>query len=168
MNAPGYGQAFKKAVLDPLTSVVPGRLRRVPAPLRQLHRDRSVVVDKFGIPVLRMTMSWGENERKMIPDMAVDRDRNDGGRGREEHPAVPVPTACPASASTRWARRAWAPIRKTSVLNPFLPDARHQQPLVMDASCFVSGGCQNPTLTIMALTVRGCDHLMEEMKEGNV
>jgi choline dehydrogenase-like flavoprotein len=39
---------------------------------------------------------------------------------------------------------------------------------VTDASCFVSGGCQNPTLTIMALTVRACDYLMQEMKAGNV
>ena len=39
---------------------------------------------------------------------------------------------------------------------------------VLDASSFVSSGCQNPTLTIMALAVRGCDHLMEEMKRGNV
>ena len=39
---------------------------------------------------------------------------------------------------------------------------------VMDASSFVSGGCQNPTLTIMALAVRGCDHLMAEMKRGNI
>jgi choline dehydrogenase-like flavoprotein len=33
---------------------------------------------------------------------------------------------------------------------------------------FVSGACQNPTLTIMALAVRGCDHLMEEMKKGSM
>jgi choline dehydrogenase-like flavoprotein len=39
---------------------------------------------------------------------------------------------------------------------------------VMDASSFVSWGCQNPTLTIMALAVRGCDHLMEQMKKGSV
>jgi hypothetical protein len=34
------------------------------------------------------------------------------------------------------------------------------------ATSFVSGGCQNPTLTIMALAVHGCDHLMAEMKKG--
>ena len=28
--------------------------------------------------------------------------------------------------------------------------------------------CVVPTLTIMALAVRGCDHLIEEMKKGNV
>jgi choline dehydrogenase-like flavoprotein len=58
--------------------------------------------------------------------------------------------------------------RKTSVLNQFLQTHDINNLYVMDASSFVSGGCQNPTLTIMALAVRGCDHLMEEMKKGNV
>jgi len=39
---------------------------------------------------------------------------------------------------------------------------------VMDGSCFVSIACQNPTLTIMAITVRSTDHLLEEMRKGNV
>ena len=38
----------------------------------------------------------------------------------------------------------------------------------MDGSCFVSIACQNPTLTIMAITGRSTDHLMEEMRKGNV
>ena len=36
----------------------------------------------------------------------------------------------------------------------------------MDGSCFVSCGCQNPTLTIMALAVRSTDYLLGEMKKG--
>ena len=38
----------------------------------------------------------------------------------------------------------------------------------MDASCFVSIGCQNPTLTIMAIAVRSTDYLMQEMKSGGI
>ena len=38
----------------------------------------------------------------------------------------------------------------------------------MDGSSFPSGGCQNPTLTIMALAVRSTDYLMAEMKKGSV
>ena len=33
---------------------------------------------------------------------------------------------------------------------------------------FTSGACQNPTLTIMALTVRSSDYLMGELKKGNL
>ena len=57
---------------------------------------------------------------------------------------------------------------KTSVLNQYLQTHDISNLYVMDAASFVSGGCQNPTLTIMALAVRGCDYLMEEMKKGNV
>ena len=71
MNAPGYGQAFKKGVLDPLTSVnLVGFGEVLPRFDNFVALDPNVV-DKFGIPVLRITMSWGENEKKMIPDMAV-------------------------------------------------------------------------------------------------
>jgi choline dehydrogenase-like flavoprotein len=38
---------------------------------------------------------------------------------------------------------------------------------VMDASGFPSNPCQNPTLTIMALCVRSCDYLMDQMKKGS-
>jgi len=56
----------------------------------------------------------------------------------------------------------------TSVLNQF--QQAHDVPnlFVMDGSGFPSSGCQNPTLTIMALAVRSCDYLMSEMKEGSL
>ena len=38
----------------------------------------------------------------------------------------------------------------------------------MDGAGFTSTACQNPTLTIMALSVRSCDYLMDELKGGNV
>jgi hypothetical protein len=38
----------------------------------------------------------------------------------------------------------------------------------MDAAGFTSGACQNPTLTIMALTVRSTDYLLEEMRRGQL
>jgi len=57
---------------------------------------------------------------------------------------------------------------KTSVLNQF--QQTHDVPnlFVMDGSGFVSSGCQNPTLTIMALAVRSCDYLLEEMRRGEI
>jgi choline dehydrogenase-like flavoprotein len=57
---------------------------------------------------------------------------------------------------------------KTSVLNQFQQTHDVDNLFVMDASGFVSNPCQNPTLTIMALCVRSCDHLVDEMKRGNI
>ncbi|MBI3665508.1 MAG: hypothetical protein HY236_04665 [Acidobacteria bacterium] len=39
---------------------------------------------------------------------------------------------------------------------------------VVDGSSFVSGGAQNPTLTMVALTLRATDYLAEEMRKGNL
>ena len=39
---------------------------------------------------------------------------------------------------------------------------------VCDGGSFVSNPDKNPTLTINALTWRGCDYLAEEMRKGNV
>jgi choline dehydrogenase-like flavoprotein len=33
---------------------------------------------------------------------------------------------------------------------------------VTDGACWVSSGCQNPTLTRMAITVRACDYITRE------
>jgi choline dehydrogenase-like flavoprotein len=39
---------------------------------------------------------------------------------------------------------------------------------VTDGACWVSSGCQNPTLTMMALTVRACDRLIERFRKNEV
>jgi choline dehydrogenase-like flavoprotein len=37
---------------------------------------------------------------------------------------------------------------------------------MMDGASFVSSGCQNPTLTMMAITARACDKLIDKFKRG--
>jgi len=39
---------------------------------------------------------------------------------------------------------------------------------VTDGACFVSSANQNPTLTILALTLRACEYLAEEYKRGEL
>jgi choline dehydrogenase-like flavoprotein len=39
---------------------------------------------------------------------------------------------------------------------------------VLDGSAFPSGGVQNPTLTIMALTMRASEYLIEQKKQGKI
>jgi choline dehydrogenase-like flavoprotein len=168
MNAPGYGQAFKKALLDPLTSVNLVGFGEVLA-----RRDNFValdpkVVDKFGIPVLRITMSWGENEKAMIPDMAVAATQMLEAAGAKSIQPFTVLDRIPGYGIHEMGTARMGNDPKSSVLNPYLRTHDISNLYVMDASSFVSGACQNPTLTIMALAVRGCDYLMDEMRKGNV
>ena len=57
---------------------------------------------------------------------------------------------------------------KHSVLNKWNQSHDIKNLLVVDASSFVSGGWQNPTMTILALSMRASEHLAEEMRKGNV
>ncbi len=168
MNAPGYGAAFKKGVLDPLTSVnLVGFGEVLPRYDNFVELDPRVV-DKFGIPVLRITMTWGENEKAMIPDMAVTATQMMEAAGARNIQPFTVLDRIPGYGIHEMGTARMGKDPTTSVLNQFLQTHDVPNLYVMDASSFVSGGCQNPTLTIMALAVRGCDHLMQEMKRGNI
>jgi choline dehydrogenase-like flavoprotein len=167
MNAPGFGAAFKKGVLDPLTSINLVGFGEVLPRFDNFVEIDPTVVDKFGIPVLRVTMTWGENELAMIPDMAVTSQMLEAAGARNIQPFTQL-DRIPGYGIHEMGTARMGRDAKTSVLNPFLQTHDIDNLYVMDASSFVSGGCQNPTLTIMALAVRGCDHLMEEMRRGNV
>ena len=39
---------------------------------------------------------------------------------------------------------------------------------VVDGSGFVSGGYQNPTMTILSLSMRASEYTAEEMRKGNL
>ena len=168
MNAPGYGEAFKKAVLDPVTSVALAGFGEALARYDNFVAIDPNVVDAYGIPVLRVTMSWGENDKKMIPDMAVTAAEMMEAAGAKNIRTFTFANRVPGFGIHEMGTARMGSDPKTSVLNQFTAAHDVSNLYVMDASSFVSGGCQNPTLTIMALAVRGCDHLMEEMKKGNV
>ena len=57
---------------------------------------------------------------------------------------------------------------KTSVLNGFNQSHDVKNLFVVDGSAFVSGGSQNPTLTILALTMRASEYLAEQMRKGDL
>ncbi|HYE72574.1 MAG TPA: GMC family oxidoreductase, partial [Blastocatellia bacterium] len=57
---------------------------------------------------------------------------------------------------------------KDSVLNKFNQAWDVKNLFVMDAAAFTSGTHKNPTLTIMALSWRASEYMLEEMKKGNL
>jgi choline dehydrogenase-like flavoprotein len=168
MNAKGYGRAFKEGVLDPVTSVGLAGFGEALARFDNFVAVDPNVVDVFGIPVLRINMSWGENDKKMIPDMAVTAAEMMEAAGAKNIRPFTFANRVPGFGIHEMGTARMGSDSKTSVLNQYLQTHDISNLYVMDASSFVSGGCQNPTLTIMALAVRGCDYLMEEMKKGNV
>ncbi len=78
----------------------------------------------------------------------------------------PASPASSASASTRWAPPAWARDPATSVLNEW--NQAHDVPnlFITDGSAMASSGCQNPSLTYMALSARAADAAASMLAEG--
>ena len=165
--APGFGEAYKKALLETRYTIeITGFGEVLPRWDNFVELDRGVK-DIYGIPVLKIHMSDGENERAMIQDMG-----DSAGEMLEAAGAKNIRTYAHPSAP-RWALHEAGIARmgsdsKHSVLNQFQQTHDIPNLFVMDASGFTSNPCQNPTLTIMALCVRSCDHLMAELKRNAI
>jgi choline dehydrogenase-like flavoprotein len=167
-SAPGFGTARKQALLEGVTRMnIGGFGECLPRFENYVELDRAVA-DTYGIPVLRIHMAWSDNERAMIPEMAV--------AAAEMLEAAGATSVEPWTATDRMpgmgihetgvARMGTDP--RTSVLNAFQQAHDVRNLFVMDASGFPSSGCQNPTLTIMALTVRSCDYLLDQARRGDL
>ncbi|MBV9613336.1 MAG: GMC family oxidoreductase, partial [Acidobacteriaceae bacterium] len=165
--APGFGEAYKKAAKEPRETF---HLQCYGEPLPRFENYVELdphVRDIFGIPVLRMHIAWGENERNLVKDAAVQAAEMLEAAGMKNirvHSEVHLPGDANHDVGT--ARMGSDP--KTSVLNQFQQTHDIKNLFVMDGSCFNSPGCQNPTLTIMALAVRSCDYLKDAMRKGDL
>jgi choline dehydrogenase-like flavoprotein len=121
--------------------------------------------DHLGIPALRIDVSWGENERAMLPDMASTAAEildACGLRGVSSYVQDNPPgLTIHEMGGARMGRDA-----KTSVLNAWnqAHDARNL--FVTDGACMVSSACQNPSLTYMALTARAADYAAKQLAVG--
>jgi len=164
-DADGFGETYKKALLEPRASLeITGFGEVLPRWDNFVEIDPKVK-DVYGIPVLKIHISDGENERAMIKDIG-----DSAGEMLEAAGAKNIRTYAHPSAP-RWALHEAGIARmgtdpKKSVLNQFQQSHDIKNLYVMDASGFTANPCQNPTLTIMALCVRSCDFLMQELKKG--
>jgi glucoside 3-dehydrogenase (cytochrome c) catalytic subunit len=167
-DAPGYGQAYKKGILDPVTAVhLSGFGECLPRWDNYVEINPNVK-DTFGIPALNIHMKYGENEAAMIPDMADAAVEMMEAAGAKNIKPFTVPDRQPGMAIHEVGVARMGDDPKKSVLNQFQQSHDVKNLFVMDGAGFTSTACQNPTLTIMALCVRSCDFLMSEMKKGNV
>ena len=168
-DAPGYGAAFKQAMRTPQSGVYLGGFGETLGRFENfVEIDPSGAVDKFGIPILKVHMTFGDNEFAMMKDMAATAAEMLEASGAAFVQSYVRPNPVPGWGihEVGIARMGADPAK--SVLDGFCRSHDVSNLYVMDGSCFVSIACQNPTLTIMAVTVRSTDQLMEEMKKGNV
>ncbi len=123
--------------------------------------------DQWGLPLLSISMEYGENEKSMRKDMqatAVEMLEAAGLDWVQPFDAGLMPGTVIHEMGT--ARMGNDP--NNSVLNQW--NQAHDIPnlFVTDGSCMVSSPCQNPSLTYMALTARACDYAVKALKKGDL
>jgi len=163
---PGFGAHFKEEVKKYYATVVSiGSFGEV-VPRAENHVEIDpVVCDAWGIPVLKFEVEWGPNELAMARD-AIDTQREMFKKagieviGERTTPRQPGHSI--HSAGT--ARMGNDP--KASFLNKFSQSHDIKNLFVADASCFVNSSEKNPTLTILALSMRTADYIAEQMRTG--
>jgi choline dehydrogenase-like flavoprotein len=126
----------------------------LPRPENRLTVEESKV-DAFGVPIPRIELRYGENERLMADDQRSSvREMLMQVPGLEILEEVePQPPGLSAH-ELGGARMGSDP--KTSVVDPHQRLWDVPNVFVTDGACFPTSPCQNPTLTIMAITARAC------------
>jgi len=129
-----------------------------------LHPDKK---DKWGLPLLSISMEYGENEMKMRKDMQATALEMLEASGMDWVSPFDY-EAAPGFVIHEMGTARMGHDPQTSVLNRW--NQAHDIPnlFVTDGACMASSPPQNPSLTYMALTARACDYAVKALKRGDL
>ena len=123
--------------------------------------------DDWGIPQLRMHVEFDDNDMKMVKDFYTELSEMLDKSGFTNIKTGDTKRN-PGSENHEMGGVRMGNDPKTSLLNRW--NQMHHCPnvIVTDGACMTSTSTQNPSLTYMALTARAVDHVVQEMKKGNI
>jgi len=123
--------------------------------------------DEWGIPQLITSVSYDDNDEKMVKDFLEQ-----GAEILEKAGCNNiVPNDSKQAPGLDIHEMGGARMGKdpaTSILNKWNQVHGCKNVFVTDGACMTSVGNQNPSLTFMALTARAANHAVEELKKGNI
>ncbi len=186
---PGFGSAWKKEVKSRYVAqarvwIAGGEMLARKENFVELDPE---VKDHWGIPVLKIHFTHCDNDRKLMNHFQTTAEEwfhKAGGEPMEDmgrtgpigFPGAPgSPDNSPARAASPPKDRIGGSIHevgtarmsanpKDGVLNSFCRTHDIPNMYVFGGNAFPSTGDKHPTLTMIALTARGCDHLLEDAK----
>jgi len=170
----GYGTALKQKCRSSYGTYIgfAGRGEMIPNEKSYCELDPNVV-DQWGIPVLRFHWQWGENEMRMAAHMqetfrsiveAAGGTVVGGVRRKSQSASISEGGAIIHELGTvRMGNDA-----KTSALNSHCQAHEVKNLFVADAAPFVTNPDKNPTLTIMALSWRTAEYLLDQARKGEL
>lgn len=170
----GYGAGLKKDIrtLYGATVSMAGRGESVPQYDNYCEID-PVTVDKFGIPVLRFHYNWTDNEVKQTKHMQDTFEElllNAGAKllGTKPGADTQYGLLAPGRIIHEVGTTRMGDDKSTSVVNSNCQAHDCKNLFVVDAGPFVSQADKNPTWTILALSWRTSDFIINEMKSKNL
>lgn len=123
--------------------------------------------DAWGIPVLHIETKYTDNEFNMAADAADTMSEVAHSAGFDVLSQNKAPNP-PGYSIHEVGTCRMGDDPKKSVLNRWSQSHDHKNLWVVDGAGFTSSGWQNPTMTILALSMRASEHLADEMRKGNV
>jgi len=162
---PGFGVEWRRRVRDevPYYCSLEAQGECLPRADNYVELDPEVK-DAWGIPVLRINASYGENEQAQAKAMRQDI-MNIIDALKLESPQMPASELSIFGKNiheTGTARMGTDP--KKSVLDGYNRVRDAKNVFVTDGAAFVTQGCYEPTLTIMAVSCRAADYIAEEFR----
>ncbi len=122
--------------------------------------------DKYGIPQLRVSIAYDDNDEKMLKDFHQQFTEMYEAAGFKN--IQPIDTKrLPGNENHEMGGVRMGRDPKTSMLNAFNQMHHCKNVFVTDGSCMTSTSTQNPSLTYMALTARAVDYAVREKKKLN-
>jgi choline dehydrogenase-like flavoprotein len=123
--------------------------------------------DAWGIPLLITSVGYTDNDEKMLADfleqaqdmLATGGCKNIVPNDSKQAPGLDIHEV----GGVRMGRDP-----RTSLLNKWNQFHNCKNVFVTDGACMTSTGCQNPSLTFMAITARAANYAVEEMKKGEL
>lgn len=168
MKTEGFGKSFKEklAAPGPWTMWMGAWGECLPNEENKISLDANKK-DKWGLPLINIEFEYGANElamRKDAQSSAAEMLERSGFKNISTFDYKPAGgTTVHEMGTARMGKDS-----KTSVLNANNQMHDVKNVFITDGSCMPSGGCQNPSLTYMALTARACDFAANELKKNNL
>jgi choline dehydrogenase-like flavoprotein len=165
---PGFGAELKEKLTEPGPWAVRAWAmgETLPKESSQVRLDTNSL-DEWGIPQLRISVDYDDNDERMIRDFHTEAAAMldwAGCRDIQTHDTHQAPGLdIHEMGGCRMGRDP-----RTSLLNGW--NQLHACPnvFVTDGAAMTSTATQNPSLTFMALTARAADHAVSELKRRNI
>ena len=170
----GYGEGLKKDIRKIYGSTLgmSGRGESIPRYENYCEIDPNVV-DKYGIPVLKFHYQWTDQEIKQAKHMQDTFEEiltNAGATllGKKPGPETMYGLAAPGRIIHEVGTTRMGNDPKSSVVNSNCQAHDCDNLFVVDAGPFVSQADKNPTWTILALSWRTSEYIVDQLKQKNI